>query len=422
MSRRNRRPGLIQGLPSMLTYPLRGAMPFMLGALCLLSLLEKAPGLIGLVFWVLCTVFAFKLAVEALINTAHGRYEPLAADELTATDGEAFKQLVLQFLISAGLVAAMYFGGWKGLLWALAAMVLLEPAVVILLAMEGRLFAALNPLQVLRLIGRLGGAYFAVVAVVAVLVTASAFVEGYLQARLPSIPGHLLASVVSLYSLILIFHVLGDLIHRHHDVLGLDVEPAVPRATFGNPFEDETMAAAERAVGEGRREDAIALLGELFRGRGASDPVHDRWREYVIASGDVDRLTRHDREYIASLLATGKDRRALAVFSETRRHDPRFVAGNDETMARLVETAANTGQARLAVQIAEGFEQQFPGSPFIPRVVHAVAWTMADQFEQTDAALLRVQKAMRIDPAHPLNEALHALALKIDKLPKFARG
>lgn len=420
MSRKKPPAGLLERLPSLLTYPLRGSMPWMMAALSLLRMLNHLPSLLGLLFEVVFLVMAFKLAVEALTNTAHGRDEPLGASDLAATDGEAVRQLVLQILVIAALLVSVYFFGLPALVIGLAAIALLMPASVILLSMNGSLFNALNPVAWLTLIGRLGAGYFAAVAVVIALMVVSTIAEVALRDAFPADIGSLPATFVGLYSLIVVYHVLGDLIHRRSDALGLDVEPAIARATYANPLEDETMETAEACAADGRPGDAATLLQDLFRGRGASDPVHERFRDFVIADGDVARLIRHDREYVPSLVATGKDKRALAVYLDARTRDREFRIDHDETIARLVQQAMRGGQTRLGVELAQDFEERFPASELTPAVVLAVAWAMADQFDQVPQAILRLQRAMRAQPQHPLTEKLQALLLQIDKLPKVA--
>mgnify|MGYP001764644893 CR=1 FL=1 len=77
------------------------------------------------------------------------------------------------------------------------------------------------------------------------------------------------------------------LLHRHHRELGLDITSAVARTTYANPMEDETMAQAEVRAQQGQPAAAAERLAGLFRGRGASDAVHDRYRELLIAAGDL---------------------------------------------------------------------------------------------------------------------------------------
>lgn len=396
-------------------------MLWMIGALCALRLLAHLPSLLGLAFEVIFWVMGFKLAVEALVNTAHGRIEPLGHSDLAATDGEAVQQIVLQVLVSVSLLAVAFWLGPVPALVMLGLAVLLMPAAIILLAIDRSLPGALNPLSWGALIGRLGADYFGAVAVLAVLVVVSAVAQAVFVRFLPYDMGTLPGGFVALYSLVASYHLLGYLIYENHVALGLDVAPAVPRATLANPLEDEAVAKANALVGEGRHGEAADLLQQMFRGRGASDPVHDRYRQCVIAAGDTPRLVKHGREYISSLLATGKDKRALAVASENLAHDPTFRHELPDDVARLVAQAIRTGQAQLAVGLAHDFESRFPGSERAPEVVLAAATVMAERLGQEQAALDRLLACARRHPGHALEPALREAAAQAQRLVEITR-
>lgn len=413
---------LLPHLVERLAYPLRSPLPWMFAAISALRLLSHLPSLLGMLFGLAFWVMAFKLAVEALNNTAHGRYEPLGSGDLLATDGDAVRQLVLQMgLVILLIVVALWLGPVAmGVLAVLA--VLLMPAAVILLAINGSFANALNPLAWSELIGRLGLAYFGVVGVLAVLNGTALAAQWLFDATLPNGMGMLPGSLVTLYVLVAGFHLLGDLVHRHHEALGLDVSPAVPRATYANPVEDEAMARAEALVAEGRPADAAAQLQDMFRGRGASDPVHDRYRELLLAAGDVARLVDHDRGYLPSLLATGKDKRALAVLLETRRHQSDFSPTQPGDFARVVLQAARSGQSQHAVALADDFLRRFPAVPETPEVVLATAPLMANQLGREDDAARRLQEVLRSHRDHALAPSLQAALEEVEKMRAITRG
>ncbi len=404
-------------LPAMLAYPLQSPTLWMILVLAALRLGNHLPSLIGLVFEIGFWLMAFKLAVEALTNTAQGRYEPASTGDVMATDGEARDQLVLQAIFGIALWATGHFLGFVPMLVVLAAIVLFLPAAVVMLTVDGSVLHALNPLSWFELIRRLGGAYFGAVAVVAGLSVLSGVVEALFESALPWGMGMLPASAVAVYSLVAVYHVLGDLLHRHHEELGLDIAPAVPRAVHANPVEDEAMAAADALAAQGRHAEAADRLQDLFRGRGASDPVHDRFRELAIAAGDLGRLVRHDVEYVTALVTTGKDKRALAVVVDTTARDPQFRVAGDEVVAKLVAHAIRSGQTRQAVALADDFEQRFPGSAQLPPVLVDIAWPMADKLGLEAIAQKRLRAALALQPSHPLAPTLRELLDRIQRLP-----
>ncbi|WP_374472339.1 tol-pal system YbgF family protein [Arenimonas sp.] len=413
---------LLPRLPSLLAYPAGGQMLAIMAALSLFRLLANLPSLLGLLFEVAFWVMGFKLAVEALTNTAHGRYAPLQGEDVLATDGDAIEQLLLMLVVYLPIVVvAAWFGPVPALVM-LALAVLFMPAAIMLLAINHSHANALNPLAWLELIGRLGGAYVSAVLVFTALGFLSALVQALFDVALPYGMGVLPGSFVALYSLVASYHLLGDLLHRHHRELGLDITPAVARTTYANPMEDETMAQAEVLAQQGQPAAAAERLAGLFRGRGASDPVHDRYRELLVAAGDLPALAAHDREYVSSLLETGKDKRALAVVADTRQRVPGFEPALPGHVARLVAQAARTGQSQLAVALAEGFEQRFPQSPELPQVVLTAATLQSERLGQDEPARQRLQAVLGRHPDHALAGEMRTLLAALERVQASGGG
>lgn len=411
----------VERLPGLLAYPASKGMLAMLAGLALFRLLSNLPSLLGLLFELAFWIMGFKIAVEALTNTAHGRYEPLHGEEMLATDGDAIEQLVLGILVGLLVtLVAVYFG----MLPTAAAFLLvfmLMPAAVMLLAINHSYLNALNPVAWFELIGRVGGSYFGAVLVFSILGLLSDVLQWGLVAAFGGF-GQLPASFIALYALVAGYHVLGDLLHRNHQALGLEIAPAVVRATYGNPVEDETMARADELAGQGKQAAAAELLAGLFRGRGASDPVHERYRELLIATGELDRLAAHDREYISSLVVTDKDKRALAVYADTVERVPGFQLDLPDQIARLVALAARQGQAQRAVALARDFETRFPDSPDLPQVALTAATLLSERLGRDEEACARLRALLRSHPGHPLAAQARAQLAALEQVMAAAPG
>jgi hypothetical protein len=413
---RTAHPPLSERLPAILAYPSRSPTLWLIGALALVRLLHHLPNVLGLLFEIAFWFMAFKLAVEALRNTSEGRYEPVDTGDVVATDGEAWDQILLQFLFAIPIwVIEAYQGPLVAALAASVAAVFM-PAAIMIVAIDRSVLHALNPLTWLEIMRRVGRPYFAAVTVFELLLLASALADAAF-AGLPNGMGVLPASIVAVYALVAAYHLLGDVLHRHHAELGLDIAPAIQRATYANPFEDEAMAAADELARDGQPAEAAAKLQDLFRGRGASDPVHERYRELLIAAGDLARLAQHDREYVAALLATGKDKRALAVFVDTGARVADFRLDADDCVARLVAQALRTSQTRLAVTLADEFEARFPASPHVGDVLLGIGWPMADKLGLERQAIARVRAALARSGGAPRAEELRELLSRIQQLP-----
>lgn len=416
MAKPHRIEPLLPRLPRLLAYPFQSSLLLMVAGICFLRLLSHLPSLLGLLFEVVFWVMALKLAVEALTNTAQGRHGAITGEDLMATDGDAVGQLLLQAGATAMLLAALYWGGLEVFIPAVVAVLVFLPAATIFLAVDGSLPAALNPLAWFQLIGRLGSAYFGVVALLAVLHVGSWLLQAGFAAVLPGTMSMLPASFITVYVLLVGYHLLGDLLYRHHGVLGLDVAPAVARPRLDTPEEDEAMADAERLARDIGPAAAATRLGQLFRGRGASDAVHDQHRQYLAAAGDVEALVRHDDDYIARLLATGKDRRALAVTFDTRRLQTDFLPGRAEDVARLVAQAMRAGQGREAALLADDFERRFPGDPAGVEITLATAPLLADRLGRESDAARRLEAALAKFADHPQAPELREALAQVERV------
>ncbi|HEU0152398.1 MAG TPA: hypothetical protein VFQ84_03520 [Arenimonas sp.] len=409
-------------LPSILVYPAHAAMLWMIAALCALRLLSHLPSLLGLAFELAFWVMGFKLAVEALVNTVNGRFEPMGAEDMMATDGEAVNQILLMLVVLLPILAIALWGKPMLALGLLGLAVLLLPAAVMVLAVDHSLGHALNPLAWFPLIARLGGVYFGAVGLLAIMAVVSLGVQLLAYSLLPDSMGMLPASFANLYLLVAGYHLLGYVIHANHAALGLDVSPAVPRARFANPMEDDAVAEAEALAESGDLAGAARRLQDMFRGRGASEPLHERYRQYLRQADARDALVAHDREYISRLLATDQDKRALAVLAELQALDPGYRHALPDEVARLVAQAARSGQAQLAVALAEGFETRFPDHPQAPQVVITAATLMADRLGREVEAEQRLRLMSYKVRGHALETPLRDLLERVSRLSAITRG
>jgi hypothetical protein len=354
-------------------------------------------------------MLGLKVAVEALLDTAHDRLGSAGAGGLLVTDSHALGQifLLLIFLVPLYLVA-LWFGGVAAFA-VLATGALVLPAAIMLQAVDENLWHALDPRAWWDVFRRLGGAYLGAVLQLSTLAAAAIALDWLLWSRLPPWLGTVGGTATALYALVVGYHLLGRLILAHHARLGFDVTPPIVRPMLGNAEEDETMLAAERLLAEDGPAPAAACLRALIERRGASAPIHDRYRQWLLASNDLPRLAEHARQQVAAWLALGQPKRALALLLESRTLDPAFQLEDPETIATVVTQAAAIGHSQLAVELAAGFESRFPKSPDLPRTVLTAARLLAERFGRDQEARDRLEAVAQRYPEHPLAAEIAAL-------------
>jgi len=418
-------PSFWQDLPGILAYPVRHGELGLIAAFSLARLLTYAlgsavsiewlpsftiTGSTGSVFAIVLTfaveliflVLGLKLAVEALLNTASDRLDSTKRGPVWASDENAAGQcfLLLVFLLPVYLIT-QFFGpgpGW----FSLALALLLLPAAMIVCAMEDSFWYALDPRTWLALLARVGVDYFAVVVLLGLLGLLAFGVQSLVLSHLPGWIEAPASRFISLYALVVAYHLMGYLLHQHREPLGLDITPPIVRPLLANREEDAILQQSDALAADGDPVAATDVLQALIHRHGASAPIHARYRELLSAAGDIPRLSQHARGYVATLLALGQDKRALALHVESRALDPDFKLDVPEDVTRLIAHAVASGQSQLALELAAGFDTRFPRNADVPKNMLTVASLMAERFGRTQEAKEILEGLLVRYSEHPL--------------------
>ena len=394
----------IFSLARMLSYLLRSGMSIQwLPNLVVSGSVASISGFVlGSLLELILLLLALKLAIEALLNTAHDRHDPSKAGALWATDAHAVGELLIFLLfIGSTYLLALWIGkdaGWLALLLALSML----PAVVMTHALSEDVWHALNPLAWLDLLKRVGSGYFSVVALLGLLALLVLGLEFAVLSRLPAWLDAIGSRFAELYALLLAYHMLGDLIFRHHEALGIDIQPPIARPVLANLMEDQAMQQAETLAARGEPVAAIEVLRALMQRHGASAPIHDRYRQWLRELQDIEGLNQHGRQYVPTLLALGQAKRALTLYQESRALDSSFQVEVPEDITRLFMQALATGQSQLAVELMAGFDTRFPRNADVPQNLLATAKLMAERLGRADEAKHLLEGLIERFPEHPL--------------------
>src|SRR5258707_12731087 len=92
------------------------------------------------------------------------------------------------------------------------------------LALEERLGAALNPMRLLFTISGIGLPYLALCAFLFLLLESAAYLAIGLDKFLPSWVSGILAGVVSMYFMVSMYYLMGYVLYQHHSELGVDLQ------------------------------------------------------------------------------------------------------------------------------------------------------------------------------------------------------
>lgn len=397
----NRIEPLWSRLREIAVYPLRGDALMTIGVLALCHLVRYLP--FGWVLDLFVWIALYKYACECLRATANGRLDPPVLST-TVEDSVGWDMIKLQFVI---VVLAMLGFAFLPLAAAIVLALVLafaQPAASMSLAMDGSLGHALNPGTWFALMGRLGGAYFAVVLLSFVFVISAGNLSALLEVVMPGFIATILNDFVSHYVVIASFHLMGYLIWQYHDELGY--EPSIQAPLERRLDADaQLIADTQNLVRDGHADAAREQLRDHLRSRGGTPEVHAQYRKLLALGDHREESLRHGREWIDILLAQDDERRALEVTRECIALDPAFRPPADAIHA-LADRAGKSGHSQLAVNLLANFHRAHPKHKDLPANYLLAARLLADRLGRDTEARKLTGYLLQAFPQHPLHEEI----------------
>jgi hypothetical protein len=301
----------------------------------------------------------YKYAFTILRETAHGRLDP-PGGVLEAPDSVVIKFLALYVVLIFAVVVIAFLASPAAAIIAAIAFTLALPAATMALAMDESLASALNPATWLAIIGRLGGAYFLLFALLFVFQLSAANATGLAGQFLPPVVSDIVFSAIFFWGLFGTFHLMGYLLYQYHERFGFEPEAHEHAAQRPESRDDVLLADSEALIRDGQVEQATALLGGEIDRRAVPLEVHERYRRLLRQQVTPERLQQHGALFLNVLMLEGEHRRALALARECLDLDARFAPLLPEQGLELAQRAHALGQSRLAIDLLASMRLAFP--------------------------------------------------------------
>jgi len=372
-------------------YPLRGGALFALIALSLCRLLGMLPG-IGWILAIITALAIYKYAFEILRHTADG-YMDAPERGFDIGDGVVLRLLAMIIVLAALVVVVAVLAGKLAAVLLALALVLLQPGMLISLAMDGSLRRALNPAVSISLALRIGWPYLAAFGLLFVIQASATGAAERLERYLPPVLSDLAVGVVMIWGLFATFHLMGYLVYQYHEALGYDPASIDDGPRRHDP-DQRSLDEAEQLVRDGHTTDALQLLRGEVRTRAVSLAVHELYQRLLRGNGRADDLREHTRQYINRLLQEKQERRALALLREALDSDPDFVPLLPEQATMLAERAQLSEQFKLSLDTLRAALRAWPRADAFGAWSLNAALLAAERFSDDAQARTLLQDAL----------------------------
>jgi hypothetical protein len=360
--------------------PARGGAAGVILVFALLLGISAKAGLLGIPLACVLIPWFFKYAYILFDHVVRGFDEPPTLDiEMVNPFNE--QRPLAQLAIAAPLVTAVLWinaAHSHAAAECLAAVVLLLlPASVALLGLDGNLFKAIYPPALVRMVKDLGVLYLAVLAVIAVY--------ALVLAALPRMALWLpLEIALSMFALLSIFSLLGGVVYERRHALGLETwhspEQAEERRRLRDLRDSEAVVTESYGlVRVGAHTKAWAMLQAWLDSR-KHDTEDYRWLcERVSTWNDSRYANRLTEDYVARLLLLKRTGEALDAVKNRLRSDPTFRPKTAADTLSIVQLAVGGGGAPSVARALLGdFASRFSNDPRV-RTAEALRCRLAER-------------------------------------------
>jgi hypothetical protein len=294
---------------------------------------------------------------------------------------------------------------------------LLLPAAAVIIALEDKFFKALNPLNVVYLIQKMGSAYFALWAFF-LLIAGTRHLVLSAGSQLPAAVGFPLEMLVATYLGLVLFAIMGYALYEFHQELHLDVEvdfedhreaggaEAIAKAGSAHAAlkevqpQDPMERKVQALLAEGKVKEAIAEVKDHMRYDRLNPALNTLLHELYVKLGDRDAILIHGQQWMTSLAVAHQGNAALAALRNLLTFNAGLVVENGDAILPIATAAAQSADHALAANLLRNFDKRFPQHKDMPGVYFLGAKLLSEQMRQHDKAARILRGVLAHYPDH----------------------
>lgn len=311
---------------------------------------------------------------------------------------------------------------------------LMLPSAMIVIALDDAFFRALNPLNVVDHMQRMGGAFFVLWAFFLLIVGTRQLVLG-LGAGWPGVVRLPLELGLGTYLGLVLCALMGYVLYQFHQEMHLDVQidfdahrraggtegisraGSAHKALRGAELKDPLERKLQPLVAEGKYEEAIAELKDQMRYARHDPALNTRLHQLHVLQGDDAATLAHGQQWLVALARAGQGREALAAWRKLRGLDPQFEIREADPVLPIASAASRQGEHELALQLVRGFDKRFPGHADLPGVVFLGARLLSEHGRQHGKAAQLLRALLARYPDHVIAAEARTYLTVLERMP-----
>ncbi|MGR8934548.1 MAG: tetratricopeptide repeat protein [Gammaproteobacteria bacterium] len=397
-------------IPAFFVYPAKADALIYITVLSLLNMVFLLSPFAGIAVFTLTSYALLLYAFKCLNHIARGNMQApgVLVDYEVVRFSLIFKQLAVYLLTAVALVFAARFFGIPGLIVAGIFFLLGIPASTMLLAINGSILDAVNPVAILRTMTTIGWPYFVLYVFLLLMLGG----HGMLQNFAAELISPFLLLPVSLflqsYFSVAMYAMMGYVIYQYHEELGFNEVQEVeddPRKKVTGLSADPLLNEVYILNIEGMQDAAIKRLQAAIK-ENPKPEYYTKLLKLLQSTARKTDLCRYGQNYLQLLLNNESIPRvkrlheAAGIYADCINADPAFGLQDPEMVFDLGEAAYQNRQFDACLTILNGYHKRFPQSELLPHAYLTVAKVLVDHKQEDAQAKQILEVLLKRYPEH----------------------
>lgn len=308
----------------------------------------------------LLTSALLKYSFSCLESTSQGI---LKAPDVTQAYGGGFGialQVIFMVIVIFGIIwLSSYLLG--NMLASIIAIILIAgfPAMMINFAMTENIFQALNPLNMLNMMGAIGLPYGLLLAFLMIM-TASVGVISQFVSTDYSLISTILQSIVSNYYTIVIFHMMGYMIYQYQDELGIDGSHIIGKDKPQKTVLQNNLSHIDILLKEGDLDQVLTIYSEVISANPDEKELMPKFFELLLITKSIEQLTDFAPKYFDYLLQSDRHEMLPITYKRVLKVDPMFTPHTAEQRFKLAQICEHRGDSKAVIRLVNGLHKKHP--------------------------------------------------------------
>lgn len=347
-------------------YALDAEVLIFIAATAILStILMLLPGIWSFIM-LLMVVSAFtKYCFVCLENTAFGNMKPPSITSAYNDGIWSALKLTFVFLTVLGMsVASIVILGSNIGTFVAVAIACTLPAAIIVLALEGSPFSAVNPLKLWRVVTSIGFAYGVLLAFVLIMSSSVGILKSLFGNDF-SFLGFIAQSFISNFYTVVMFHMMGYMIYQYQNDLGFTAREDEHNRRMRSDAQ-KLQAHTNILLREGDFDEVTKLYKARYKENMGDVNVAKKYFDYVVALKDDVELPNVANTYIRMLLQKQQLSEARIAYQQAVHVCAHFKPSSAYMKYELAKYFHEVNEGIVAVNLMNGIHKDEPEFEYLP--------------------------------------------------------